>query len=328
MESLLKSIPGTVVFQDDILVTGCNSEEHLHNLEEMLRRLDRLAVDPSPAGLTSLDLYGCSRIQSAILADLIGCLPRLRKLCLLGTQCNSRVLSAIGGRCGELRELDVSQCKEVTPRGLLHLVYDQSRATFTVLQLRRLLTERVALCPSEVTHQAVTVAFLLLALPRLECVAHTFLAEALTLIHGQHFGSGQQFLQSCGFPSLAEVVRSGPRSWAGAGVDRSTLGLRRLDVALDHNLALLTSTCTQVVEAIIVRDDGLTDLAHLTSWGKLTHLTLECSGLCGRPLGEVMPVLSRLGPQLRLLSLQNFRCQPEASLGEFVIDSLSANKRF
>uniref|UniRef100_UPI00398EA2E7 zinc-binding protein A33-like isoform X2 n=1 Tax=Pristiophorus japonicus TaxID=55135 RepID=UPI00398EA2E7 len=38
---LLNSIPGTVVFQDDILITGYDTEEHLHNLEEVLRRLDR-----------------------------------------------------------------------------------------------------------------------------------------------------------------------------------------------------------------------------------------------------------------------------------------------
>uniref|UniRef100_UPI00398F1D04 kinase non-catalytic C-lobe domain-containing protein 1 n=1 Tax=Pristiophorus japonicus TaxID=55135 RepID=UPI00398F1D04 len=41
MESLLKSIPGTIVFQDDILITARDTEEHLHNLEEVLRRLDR-----------------------------------------------------------------------------------------------------------------------------------------------------------------------------------------------------------------------------------------------------------------------------------------------
>uniref|UniRef100_UPI00398EAC54 organic solute transporter subunit alpha-like n=1 Tax=Pristiophorus japonicus TaxID=55135 RepID=UPI00398EAC54 len=41
MESLLKSIPGTVVFQDDILITGRDTYSHFRNLEEALSRLDR-----------------------------------------------------------------------------------------------------------------------------------------------------------------------------------------------------------------------------------------------------------------------------------------------
>uniref|UniRef100_UPI00398EC6BC maestro heat-like repeat-containing protein family member 1 n=1 Tax=Pristiophorus japonicus TaxID=55135 RepID=UPI00398EC6BC len=34
MESLLKSVPGTVLFQDDILIMGLDTEEHLRNLED------------------------------------------------------------------------------------------------------------------------------------------------------------------------------------------------------------------------------------------------------------------------------------------------------
>ena len=33
MEGLLKSVPKTVVFQDDILILGCNTAEHLSDLE-------------------------------------------------------------------------------------------------------------------------------------------------------------------------------------------------------------------------------------------------------------------------------------------------------
>uniref|UniRef100_UPI00398EF7F7 cadherin-16 n=1 Tax=Pristiophorus japonicus TaxID=55135 RepID=UPI00398EF7F7 len=44
MESLLKSIPRTVVFQVDILIVGRDTEGHLHNLEEVLCRLDRVVV--------------------------------------------------------------------------------------------------------------------------------------------------------------------------------------------------------------------------------------------------------------------------------------------
>ena len=44
MESVLKSVPKTVVFQDDILITGCNTAEHLSNLEEVLCRLDKVGL--------------------------------------------------------------------------------------------------------------------------------------------------------------------------------------------------------------------------------------------------------------------------------------------
>ena len=46
MESRLKSVPKTVVFQDDILITGCDTAEHLSNLEEVLRRLDKVGLRP------------------------------------------------------------------------------------------------------------------------------------------------------------------------------------------------------------------------------------------------------------------------------------------
>uniref|UniRef100_UPI00398E7B1C troponin I, cardiac muscle-like isoform X3 n=1 Tax=Pristiophorus japonicus TaxID=55135 RepID=UPI00398E7B1C len=41
---LLKLVPHTVVFQDDILVTGRDTAEHLQNLEEVLQQLDRVGL--------------------------------------------------------------------------------------------------------------------------------------------------------------------------------------------------------------------------------------------------------------------------------------------
>uniref|UniRef100_UPI00398EDE67 proto-oncogene tyrosine-protein kinase ROS-like n=1 Tax=Pristiophorus japonicus TaxID=55135 RepID=UPI00398EDE67 len=46
MESRLKSVACTVVLQDDILITGHNNIEHLHNLEEVLIHLMNEAVFP------------------------------------------------------------------------------------------------------------------------------------------------------------------------------------------------------------------------------------------------------------------------------------------
>lgn len=44
MENLLKSIPHTVVFQDDVLVTGKTDDEHLRHLEEVLRRFESVGL--------------------------------------------------------------------------------------------------------------------------------------------------------------------------------------------------------------------------------------------------------------------------------------------
>ena len=42
--SLLKSVPKTAVFQDDILIMGCDTAEHLSNLEEVLHCLDKVGL--------------------------------------------------------------------------------------------------------------------------------------------------------------------------------------------------------------------------------------------------------------------------------------------
>ena len=39
MESLLGSIPGVVVYLDDILITGPSEQEHLDTLEAVLQKL-------------------------------------------------------------------------------------------------------------------------------------------------------------------------------------------------------------------------------------------------------------------------------------------------
>lgn len=44
MEQLLRGIPGVVVYIDDILVTGENDAQHLHSLEEVLKRLSQAGL--------------------------------------------------------------------------------------------------------------------------------------------------------------------------------------------------------------------------------------------------------------------------------------------
>ena len=45
MDSLLKGIPGVVVYLDDILVTGPSEEEHLSSLKQVLTRLQEAGYD-------------------------------------------------------------------------------------------------------------------------------------------------------------------------------------------------------------------------------------------------------------------------------------------
>ena len=40
MEKILQGISGVVCYIDDVLITGRNDEQHLCNLEEVLKRLD------------------------------------------------------------------------------------------------------------------------------------------------------------------------------------------------------------------------------------------------------------------------------------------------
>ena len=44
METLLKNVPSTVVFQDDTLVTGKSQHEHLEKLNEVLNRLSQVGL--------------------------------------------------------------------------------------------------------------------------------------------------------------------------------------------------------------------------------------------------------------------------------------------
>ena len=57
MEKVLQGIPGIVCFIDDVLVTGRNDEEHLRNLEEVLKRLDEKGFR-----LKRKKCYFCSRL--------------------------------------------------------------------------------------------------------------------------------------------------------------------------------------------------------------------------------------------------------------------------
>ena len=58
MDTILQGVPNTICYLDDILVTGKNDDEHLRNLEEVLRRLQQNGLRVKPAK--------CSFMQSSV----------------------------------------------------------------------------------------------------------------------------------------------------------------------------------------------------------------------------------------------------------------------
>ena len=44
MDTILQGVPGTMCYIDDILVTGATTDEHLRNLDEVLRRLQKYGI--------------------------------------------------------------------------------------------------------------------------------------------------------------------------------------------------------------------------------------------------------------------------------------------
>ena len=48
MDNLLQNIPHVAVYLDDILVTGKTEEEHLQNLDQVLKRMKEAGFLPLP----------------------------------------------------------------------------------------------------------------------------------------------------------------------------------------------------------------------------------------------------------------------------------------
>ncbi|KAM6071411.1 uncharacterized protein LJ206_009989 isoform 2-T2 [Theristicus caerulescens] len=258
--------------------------------------------------LSSLDLHGCSRLSADVLVDLAEGLPRLSRLGLAETQANVQVLSAVGSCCRHLQELDVSHCKKVSPRALRHLAYDPLARSLCCPVLRVLLAR--GLEPAGDGSMAAALAFLLLALPRLEFLAHGAVPDALRLLHGQQLDSTRD---AEGFPSLEELAR-----WRGAapGGSRLTLPLRRVEEVEEPDLAIVHAACPQAEEASVWLGDGPGPAGgwELLGWGRLARLTLGCTGWQGRVLAEVLPLARSLGTRLQTLALHGFCCQDELSL--------------
>lgn len=258
-------------------------------------------------GLSVLDLGGCGRLSPAVLVDLAEGLPRLSRLGLAHTQANVQVLSAVGSCCRRLRELDVSGCKKVTPRALRHLGYDPVERSPGCPALRVLLARDL----EEHAGDAVTaVAFLLLALPRLEVLAHGAAPDALRLLRSGQLDGTED---SEGFPSLEELARGRGAAAEGAPL---TLALRQLEEVEEDALGAVHAVCPQAEELSVWLGDspGPSELRELPGWKCLSRLTLGCSGRHGRALAELLPLAQGLGSRLRALTLHGFSCRDPLSL--------------
>ncbi|KAK4818566.1 hypothetical protein QYF61_014702 [Mycteria americana] len=255
--------------------------------------------------LSSLDLHGCGRLSADVLVDLAEELPQLSRLGLAETQADVRVLSAVGSRCRRLQELDVSRCKKASPRALRHLAYDPLARSLCCPALRVLLAR--GLEPAGDGGAAAALAFLLLALPRLEFLAHGAVPDALRLLHGRQLdGTGD----AEGFPSLGELARL---RGAAPGGPRLTLPLRRVEEVEEPALAAVRAVCPRAEEVCVWLGDGpgLAGGWELLGWGRLARLTLGCAGRRGRALAEVLPLARSLGPRLQTLALHGFCCRDE-----------------
>ncbi|XP_065490869.1 uncharacterized protein LOC135988672 [Caloenas nicobarica] len=256
--------------------------------------------------LSSLDLHGCGRLSAEVLVDLAEGLPRLSHLGLAETQANVQVLSAVGSCCRCLQELDVSHCKKVSPRALRHLAYDPLARSLCCPVLRVLLAR--GLEPAGDGDMVTALAFLLLALPRLEFLAHGAVPDALRLLHEQPLdGTGD----AEGFPSLVELAQ-----WRGAvpGGPQLTLPLRRLEEVEEPALPTVCAACPQAEEVGVWLGDGTAGGRELQGWGRLARLTLGCAGQRSWALAEVLPVAQSLGARLQSLVLHGFCCRDGLSL--------------
>ncbi|XP_053110557.1 uncharacterized protein LOC128326851 [Hemicordylus capensis] len=257
--------------------------------------------------LSFLDLQGCSRVPTTALVDLLEGLPCLTKLDLSETQCDTHVLSAVGSCCRRLRELDISECKRLSPASLLHLAYDPTVGSFCCPMLRVLSVD--GLEPGAHSQDLVlALAFLLLALPSLKLLAHDLVAKAVCLIHNQQFSSARV---APGFPSLEELVRCRPATPGAEEGSGLKLPLEQISVVWEPFMPTLCAVCPHLVEVTVFLGDGPGLGQAFLSWKHLAHLTVNCTER--RDLRELLPVVGSLGPQLQSLSLGGFSLEDELS---------------
>ncbi|XP_072262866.1 uncharacterized protein [Pyxicephalus adspersus] len=274
--------------------------------------------------LTSVDLHSCNRVPGPSLAALMEGLPRLTKLCLADTQCDSLVLEAIGRSCPRLCELDISRCKKVSPSGLLSLVYDPKSATYCCRALRVLLLEDVK--PKGGPEQwAQALSFVLLALPYLEELSNPSLPTALSLLYHGRFTEGGACFN--GFPSLAEVAQTRVPNVMNhqtspvppkpghqrTSMMKERLRLKKLEDLGEEDVPMFGSLCPLVDKVNISLGSQSLVTWSLVQWPQLSELTLHCSEKPERTLEEFLAMVQVIGKNLQVLCVQNLLwCQDQS----------------
>nr|XP_008119819.1 PREDICTED: uncharacterized protein LOC103281007 isoform X1 [Anolis carolinensis] len=257
--------------------------------------------------LTSLNLHGCSRVPTDALVDLIEGLPGLTMLDLSGTQCNTQVLSAVGSTCRRLRELDISDCKKLSPASLFHLAYDPIASAFCCPALQTLEVDGMESSP-RCDDLPWALAYLLLALPNLIVLENETTTDAVCLIHDRDFSGAQV---PPGFPTMEEVVKR----WVSLHPSRSPsqlkLPLKKLLEVSESYLSVVLAVCPHLAKVTVNLEESSVLARRLLPWGSLTSLSLDCNF---RRLEELLPVTARLGTQLETLSLDGFSLDDEVSL--------------
>uniref|UniRef100_A0A8D2INI6 Uncharacterized protein n=2 Tax=Varanus komodoensis TaxID=61221 RepID=A0A8D2INI6_VARKO len=256
--------------------------------------------------LSSLNLQGCSRIPADVLVDLVERLTCLKKLDLSETQCNTQVLSAVGSCCRQLCELDISDCKKLSPESLLHLAYDPTVGSYCCPALQLLWVD--GLCPTAHSQDLCWIlAFLLLALPSLRSLENEFVPEALCLLQKQQFNRAPV---TPGFPSLEEVAQGRMATCADKARSWLTLPLREMIEVHEEALPVVSAMCPDLEKVTVnLEEDGPFPSRSFLLWRHLTHLTLESAEV--RALREFFPVVASLGSQLQALSLEGFSADDE-----------------
>ncbi|KAM9857792.1 uncharacterized protein ACBR49_019054 [Aulostomus maculatus] len=178
--------------------------------------------------LCSLDLSGAQQLPSKAQSETLRCLPALRSLSLAGTPCDRCVIGTIAHHCPLLRNLDVSDCRSLSPADLLplglgafcslsdspsfHVAASISPtrsdlvSSASMSPLCSLLALDIGLGGQEGDSVAAT-AYLLLSLPCLERVALEGLSQACHLIQHREFHQTDEFAVREGLPQLEDLWR-------------------------------------------------------------------------------------------------------------------------
>ncbi|KAJ7317332.1 hypothetical protein JRQ81_003494 [Phrynocephalus forsythii] len=270
--------------------------------------------------LSTLVLQDCNQIPAGTLLGLIKALPRLLKLNISSTQCNTQVLSAVASCCRQLRELDISGCQRLSPYSLFHLAYNPSTGSFCCSGLQILVLG--PLNPRINREELVwALVFLLLALPNLRSLVHEQLAEAVCLIY-HHLFEDEQVPPA--FPSLAMLARCRGASHPDEAGGEFSLALEEIRYLNESSWPMVRAVCPRV-RKVAMTLAGMPVLGEsFLSTCRIAHLTVGCREK--GDLREVLPLAQSLRLQLDYLSIFNFAFEDELTFHTLLSHCLNVQK--